>query len=62
MTDKKLHEINIANYYGEAAHTAKLKQKAATCKQVGRWSISPAMRDPIICTWGSFERMSVGGT
>ena len=29
MTDKKLHEINIANYYGEAAHTAKLKQKAA---------------------------------
>ena len=29
MTDKKLHEINIANYYGEAAHAAKLKQKAA---------------------------------
>ena len=23
MTDKKLHEMNIANYYGEAAHAAK---------------------------------------
>ena len=29
MTDEKLHEINIANYYGEAAQAAKVKQLEA---------------------------------